>query len=317
VVITEFIFAIAVTLALFVALASLSVLAPVGVVVAPLPVLYFYSRMGRYRGLLYVALTLVFVFWLLTSLDVPVPASYFFIFGSLGLVLSEVLRLDLSIEKTVLISAAALLALVMAALSWHGASDGGSLSFFVEDHVARTVRENIEFYAGTGAPAAHVEMIRGKEAQMTALLLGIMPSLVVTGCAATVWISLLAGAILFRKRNMWYPDFGDLSRWKLPDGIVWGVLITFAVALIPWRAMLFVGMNGLIILLFLYMLQGFAVIAYFFKVKNVPLFIRIALYGIILIQHLLLLPVAMLGIIEVWADFRKLAVSSQGSSDDN
>ena len=264
-VITEFIFAIAVTLALFVALASLSVLAPVGVVVAPLPVLYFYSRMGRYRGLLYVALTLVFVFWLLTSLDVPVPASYFFIFGSLGLVLSEVLRLDLSIEKTVLISAAALLALVMAALSWHGASDGGSLSFFVEDHVARTVRENIEFYAGTGAPAAHVEMIRGKEAQMTALLLGIMPSLVVTGCAATVWISLLAGAILFRKRNMWYPDFGDLSRWKLPDGIVWGVLITFAVALIPWRAMLFVGMNGLIILLFLYMLQGFAVIAYFFQ----------------------------------------------------
>lgn len=316
-VITEFVFAIAVTLALFVALASLSVLAPVGAVAAPLSVLYFYSRMGRCRGLLYYALTLVLVSWLLTSLDVPVPASYFFIFGSLGLVLSEVLRLDLSIEKTVLISTAALLVLVVAALSWHAASSGGNLSLFVEDHVARTVRENIEFYAGTGAPAAHVEIIRGKEVQMTTLLLGIMPSLVITGCAVAVWISLLAGAILFRKRNMWYPEFGDLSRWKLPDGIVWVVLITFAVALIPWRAMLLIGMNGLIMLLFLYMLQGFAVIAYFFKVKNVPLFIRIALYGIILIQQLLLLPVAVLGIIDVWADFRKLAASSQGSSDGN
>lgn len=316
-VITEFIFAIAVTLALFVALASISFLAPVGAVVAPLPVLYFYSRMGRFRGLLYYALTLALVFWLLTSLDAPVPASHYLIFGSLGLILSELLRLDLSIEKTVLIAAAGLLVLVVAALSWHGASSGVNLSVLVEEHVARTVRENIEFYAGTGAPAAHVEMIRGKEAQMTALLLGIMPSLVITGCAVVVWISLLAGSILFRKRNMWYPDFGDLTRWKLPDGIVWAVVITFAVALIPWRAMLFIGMNGLIILLFLYMLQGFAVIAYFFKVKNVPLFIRIALYGIILIQQLLLLPVAVLGIIDVWVDFRKLAASSQDAPGGN
>lgn len=310
-VITEFIFAIAVTLALFMALASVSLLAPVGAVVAPLPVLYFYSRMGRYRGVFYYALTLALVSWLLTSLDAPVPASYFFIFGSLGLILSEVLRLDLSIEKTVLVAAAGLLILVVAALSWHGATSGVTLSLFVEEHVARTVRDNIELYAGTGAPAAHVEMIRGKEAQMTALLLGIMPSLVIAGCAVAVWISLLAGSIIFRKRSMWYPDFGDLTRWKLPDGIVWAVMITFAVALIPWRAMMFVGMNGLIILLFLYMFQGFSVIAYFFKVKNVPLFIRIALYGIILVQQLLILPVAVLGIIDVWADFRKLAAPSQ------
>jgi uncharacterized protein YybS (DUF2232 family) len=316
VVITEFVFAVAVTLALFVILASIPVLAQIGTVVTPLPVLYFYCRMGRFRGLLYYVLTLFLVFWFLTSFEAPVATSYYFILSSLGLILSEVLRLDLSIEKTVLITSAGLLILVVAVLSWHGVSSGRGLSFLVEENVARIVRENIELYAGTGAPAAHVEMIRSKEARITAVLLGVIPSLVITGCAVVSWVSLLAGSILFRKRNMWYPDFGDLTRWKLPDGIVWVAVITFAVALIPWKATLLIGMNGLIIMLFLFMLQGFAVISCFFKVKQVPLFIRIALYLMILIQPLLFLPVAVLGIIDMWADFRKPAFSSPDFPED-
>ncbi|MDD5475444.1 MAG: DUF2232 domain-containing protein [Syntrophales bacterium] len=305
-VITEFFFALALTVAVFVAVAFISVSVPAGALASPLPVLYFYSRMGRVRGLIFFAIVLLVLSWLLESIGAPVTSSVFLVFGSLGLILSELLRRELSIEKTIAFATVALLVMVFVAMSYHGIISGRKPWVLAQEQVVRTVRENIDYYADTGVSADKIEMVRERESELTALMSALMPSLIITGCAFIVWLNIIAGSILFRKRNMWYPAFGDLSRWKLPERLVWAVAVAFICLLLPLRGLVLTGLNGIIILSFLYMLQGFAIMAHFFKVKKIPPFIKIALYAIVLMQQLLLLPVALLGLIDVWADFRKM-----------
>ncbi|MBW2636173.1 MAG: DUF2232 domain-containing protein [Deltaproteobacteria bacterium] len=105
---------------------------------------------------------------------------------------------------------------------------------------------------------------------------------------------------------MWYPEFGDLSRWKIFDRMIWVFIIAGVSMVVPVKAVKIIGLNILIVLIFIYMLQGLSIVSFYFKKKNMPWFIRGFGYFLIFAQQILLFLVIVLGLIDVWVDFRKL-----------
>ena len=101
------------------------------------------------------------------------------------------------------------------------------------------------------------------------------------------------------------PDFGDLTRWKAPEKIVWLLIAAGGTLLIPQALVKFIGLNILIICLFIYLAEGISIIGFFLKVKKVPILFRVMLYFLILVQQYLLLLIVALGLFDLWADFRK------------
>ncbi|MCK9275828.1 MAG: YybS family protein [Syntrophales bacterium] len=290
-------------------------MSPLGVFFLPFPVLYFYSKLGRVPGAALCIIALAVVAHVLQAVNSPYSWMFFFVFGALGIILSETLRRNMSIEKTVTISTAAVLFMSVIAVILYGIVSGKGAGVFITQYIAETVNENIELYAQTGVSADQIELVRKSKTLITGIILSLLPALTVTGTMFTVWINILMGEVLFRRRGMWYPDFGDLSRWRCPDSLIWVVIAAAASLFIPWYPIKIIGMNVLIISIFIYMLRGFAVISFYFRRKNIPIILRVTGYAIIFIQQLLLVLVAGLGLADIWFDFRNLDKNKKNNAE--
>ena len=277
-----------------------------GAFIVPFPVFYFYSRLGRVWGMLFFVSALVIGAVALRLMHSSLPLIFFLVLGGLGVILSETLRRNLSIERTVTVASAIMLVLTVLVLISYGIQSGNGPMLLVKEYIVGVVHQNIELYARTGAPQDQVEMVRGSEPLIAGMLYVLLPSISVTGTVCVVWINILMGRVLFLRRGMWYPDFGDLALWKIPDKSIWVAIAAALCLFVPWYALKMIGFNVLIIILFVYMLQGFAVISFLFKSKQIPFLLRVVGYSFILVQQLLLLAVAALGLVDVWFDFRKL-----------
>lgn len=65
-----------------------------------------------------------------------------------------------------------------------------------------------------------------------------------------------------------------------------------------------VALNVLIVTLFMYFLQGMAIIGHFFNRFAAPTFVRVIFYIFLVAQPYLAVGVAALGIFDIWGDFR-------------
>lgn len=306
----DFFLAVAVISIVFIAVAVNSVLGALGAVFVPVPILYYYSKLGRLHGLLVFILSLMITMITLWVLGLQAGVVYFFLLGSMGLVLSEVLRKNWSIEKTIAYSVGILLILSFVILLYLSLISGKAPWGMIGAHVSEMVRENIDLYSRTGVSTQYIELMKENSDRIARVLAGLLPSLILVGAAFFIWLNILGGKWLFRKRGMWYPDFGDLSLWKTLDKTVWLVVIAGVFILIPSEVLRILGLNIMIILLFIYMLQGLAIISFFFKRKNVPVIFRAFGYFLIFAQQFLIFIVAGVGLIDTWTDFRKLGKKS-------
>ena len=306
----DFFIAVAVITTVFVTVATISVLAVFGAVIVPIPMLYYYSRLGRLPGVLVLALSLLIAMTILRALGFQAVFWYFFVLGSMGPVLSEVLRKDYTVEKTVICSVSVLLILILVILFYLSLGSVQAPWDIVGAHISTMVHENIELYSRAGISIQHIETLKENEGHIARLLMGLFPAFILAGTAFFTWLNILGGKWLFGKKGMWYPDFGDLTLWKTPDKTVWLVVIAGVFILIPSQVFRILGVNILIVLLFVYMLQGLAIVDFFFERKNVPVIFRALGYILIFAQQLLLFIVTGLGLIDTWADFRKASRKS-------
>ena len=134
----------------------------------------------------------------------------------------------------------------------------------------RIVEENIKLYAQLNISEEQVRLIRENAPQITLLFTGIFPALALSGAVFTVWVNLLAGRLLFRRSGVAFPDFGDLAAWKAPERLVWILIAAGGMLFVPLEGITIVGMNLLIVCGLIYLFQGLAIAAFFFRQKRVP-----------------------------------------------
>ncbi len=149
------------------------------------------------------------------------------------------------------------------------------------------------------------------------VMLRIMPAIVIVSTLFVVWSNLLLARPLLRSRQLFCPDFGALNQWKAPEPLVWLVIGSGVLLLIPHGGLRLVGLNSLIIMMMIYFFQGVAIVSFYFGKKHVPRIFRGILYGLIAIQQLVLLLVVAVGFFDMWIDFRRMKKRSGELNESN
>ena len=298
--------AVAVSSVAFMAVALTPLVGPLVDLFIPLPVLYYCSRLGRIKGAAVFILSLSIALAVVGLLGLEVNVAELFAFGFFGLVLSEIFKKDPSIERTVSYSVLTILIIGLLWFFYHLQVTGENPLRMVESYITEGVQESIGVYAQFGISAEQLSGFRQSAPQIVMTIMSLFPALLIVSAISFVLINVLLGRAIFQRAGIPSPEFGNLTFWKIPDQMVWFVIAAGGLVLAPWAEVRLVGLNLLIVFLFIYLFQGFAIISYFFRKRNVPLFLRGIAYFLIFAQNFLFLIVIAVGFADIWLDFRKM-----------
>jgi uncharacterized protein YybS (DUF2232 family) len=282
----------------------LSLLGPFVGMLIPLPVLFYRSKLGRSSGvLILLAASLIVAF--LVGRHSLVTAAFLFEVGLIGLVLPELFEMNLSVEKTVGITAGVVITTGGLMLVLYSLLTATSPWTVASDYLTKSAQLALSMYNEMGAPQEDVGIAAQSLDELVYAALRILPSIVVAATLFLVWTNLLLARYLFRSKQLSYPDFGRLNQWKAPEPLVWAVIASGILLLVGHSDLTMIGVNGLIVLMIIYFFQGIAVVSFYLEKKQLPKFLRILLYGLIAMQQLLLLLVIAAGFFDTWIDFRR------------
>jgi uncharacterized protein YybS (DUF2232 family) len=288
---------------LFAAGGAVPVLGVTVSLLAPIPFVVLSLRHGRLALFLGLALTAAGLFALLSG-----PQSLVFLleFGAAAITLGECLRRDLRTEYSVLVVAGVLLVggmavLLVASGSWAHPSRaiGQHLDAMLAD--AEQLSAQLGLAEGPGAlePARHFRPV----------LLAAFPGLLFIGSLLTAggYVVILHGL-----RRRWASQLGPGPaggfQWELPEFLVWGFIAAGLCYLSGLPALTVVGLNGLLIFLALYFVQGLCIAAFLFRRFQLPRFLATLSVILLVFQPFFTLLVAGLGLFDIWFAFRRLSL---------
>jgi uncharacterized protein YybS (DUF2232 family) len=288
---------------------SISVLMPVvGFVFSvfiPLPILVYRAKLGRWLGVVVLLITIAVMGLVAGGLTMDV----FFFSGLmlLGFSLSEMFEKELSVEMTVAAACGIVLATGLAAILVYSAVSNTGVIHLVSTYVTANLELSLKLYRDIGIPQETIDAISGSLDRIQYVLVRLLPSLAAASTLFVAWTNLIAARPIMARFGVAVPDFGRLNRWRAPDPLVWGVIGCGIIMLLPATGIRLIGLNGLMVLLTIYFIQGIAIVSFFFEKKKLPRPFRAALYTLIAFQQLLLLVIICIGLFDMWINFRKIA----------
>lgn len=131
-----------------------------------------------------------------------------------------------------------------------------------------------------------------------------LPGMLISMVATTVWINIVLINSLIGRLTGTVP-WGPYSTWKLPEPLV--CLPIAGIAFLVFGKGIFQDAGGWLTMaaVLLYFFQGLAVFISLLARWRIPYFVRIMLYAVLIIQSYGLILLAVLGLSDVWIDFRK------------
>jgi len=274
----------------------------IGSAFIPVPLIYFRAKLGH-SAVRTIAAAAVGCALLLGG---PVEALFFGELLLIGFVMGELMARQWSLERP---AVAVCIAVILASLAgvlvaslWSGQGPLATVSDGIRQHLELSLL----LYQQMGLSREQLDFLQNSLDTIQRVLVGIMPALVIGSTLMVTWICLLVSRWLCQRRSLPFPDYGSLERWKAPEPMVWGVIGSGALLLVPSVGVKLLGLNGLIVFMVIYFFQGMAIVAYFFQKKQIPLFARVVLYGLIAIQQVVMLAVIGVGFFDTWFNFRKL-----------
>lgn len=272
----------------------------------PLPILYYFVLYGQKRGAtiiagatgcaaLIAALFGSMTYYLFSLTMVPV-----------GLVLAQgALRKDsvmsAGLKGVALLAGAWLLFAAMYSL-------GNQTNFYREllAGVDRGFEATLLLYRESGQFSA--ETLKELEDFLGGIrqLIGkVLPSVILSSIICAVWLNILIGQWLLKKKDETLLPWPNLKEWRLPEPLVWTVILAGTALVLPGESLNVVGLNLGLVLGTVYFTQGIAVLAFFLNKWAVPGAVKVLIYTMLLLQIYGLALLAGIGLADVWIDFRK------------
>ncbi len=271
----------------------------------PLIFVYFRTLMGRKLGAVLLVATMLVLIPVVGG--VGFNLFYFFEYALLGFFLGEFLEWGLSIEKTLGFAVVGTIVTGVLIMLMYSASKDASLWDLTLQYLTANLELTIALYRKLGVPAENIRPIIDSKEVIVRTFLFVIPSIWCVVAIVAAWINILAGRKLLVANGFYFPDFGPLNRWKAPDKLIWMLIVSGVMLAIPVTAFKFTGLNGVIVILTIYFIQGIAIVSFFFEKKGFPIMLRVFFY-LMLLNHAVLFLVIGLGLFDLWANFRKLDV---------
>jgi uncharacterized protein YybS (DUF2232 family) len=268
---------------------------------APTPILLVVLRHGWRKGLLALGLSTLCLALLLGSLQ-----SLLFIveYGVMAIAMAEAIRRRWSVEKAVALSTIApFLASGLFLTSLLSSSEVDINAF--KQHFEENLEQALRPYLTEGDQAIKGDL-RGYIQEAIGVVVQTLPALFLLSTAVAALLNYSVTRLVWRRIEgpPLFPAM-SLAQWQAPDACVWVLIGSGLAYFLPIPALQTLGLNLLLLVGFMYLLQGLAILTYYLHKITVPPIFRSLAYIFLVIQPLLLLGVAAFGLFDLWFDFRR------------
>jgi len=272
----------------------------------PLPAYYYLSVYGQKQGTGIIAgalgLAAALTFWLGTLSGLLFSLTLL----PVGFILARADRENESAQRAGIKSVGYLILVWLVAGWLVGLATKSNPYLDLRQSLDKGFEATFALYRDSGHfPAGDLEAIKIFIAQLREQVARLFPALLLVSIICTVWLNTVLGQWLLRKRDPSRTNREDLKNWRLPELLVWPVIMTGIALIVPEERLNTLGLNVGLVLLVLYLSQGLAVVSSMMQKWSLPLAIRVITYSLLFLQVYGIGFVAALGLADVWLDFRK------------
>jgi uncharacterized protein YybS (DUF2232 family) len=288
------------TLALFLAYVMFPLVGMVPGLLAPFPAMFYSLKRGKVIGIVIVLITTLV---LVVLADFAAILLYLLQCGVISLALPGFLSSGRSGARSIAYTVAIALALILLMAGVYGATQGGDVHAQVLKGIQSSISQTSALYERAGIKGEDLKVLQQGMAEAGELIGRIYPALIVISLVFVAGINLL----VLKKTAARLPvplPVGEFTRFKNPEQLVWVLILAGFALLVPNRMLTTAALNVLVVTLALYFVQGMAITSQFYTRFTVPRFIRFLFYLVLALQPYLALMVAMLGIFDLWCNFR-------------
>lgn len=268
----------------------------------PLPVLFYRLKLGRGSGAAVVVLS--FFVLLMITRGLAFDILYF---GSLlmtGFFLGECIERHYPIQKTMILTTLLVAGAAFTAFGLYTAFQGQNMAALAAEYLSRYLTLTAEIYSEMGMEQDQIQMLNNA-------FVMVLPGMFLVSYLATLWLNILIIRNLLLKKGITLKSMAQLNCYRVPEYLVWAVILLGLALMLPGEAARAVSINCLIVLMLVYFFQGIAVVSFFFQKKNSPMFLRVLCYSLIAVQIYVLIMVILLGFFDNWLNFRKLDTATR------
>ena len=267
---------------------------------APFPAAFFRFRHGRGTALI---ITLGAVTLLTGAFGIQSGLFYLLQCGVIALLMPELLIRGYGAARSMAWTTAVnLIVLALAALAFSVIS-GQNIHGLAVKEINASISQAAAIYEHAGVKGDELALLKQSMGMMASLLTRIYPALltillaIVTGCN----LALVRRAVSRIGIELVY---GDFNAFRNLDHLVW-LLIAAGFAMLAGNPIITIpALNVLVIVTALYFLQGLAVMLTIIARQSFSGLLRVMLFLMLLFQPYLAALVAVLGIFDLWGDFR-------------
>ncbi|MHB8481792.1 MAG: DUF2232 domain-containing protein [Nitrospiria bacterium] len=180
------------------------------------------------------------------------------------------------------------------------------LSFY--QLIRQNLNETIHYYEKIGMDKEKIDFLNASLNDLTTVIFYLFPGMYLIGLIFTIFLNYLLVRFILIKLNTLVLRFTPLTSWFAQDYWVWGFIFSGILLILPFPPAKIIGGNLFLLFMLLYFFQGLALVADFFKRRNIRPFWQAISYFLLLIWPLLSSVVALFGLFDIWADFRKVRV---------
>lgn len=304
------IIAIIQTLGLFVAGFIIPVLGQAVALFAPVPLILLSVREGRVPELYALAASSVLLAFLLGW---QVAAVFFLSFGLMAIGTAEGMRRQWKPESVAFLGGLLPVAALTIATGCYFAATGKNPAVVIEEYLRESLAEAAGFYTQIGLTET-AAAVNSASAALIHHLVRLIPGITVATSVFQAACCFGLSRLVLLKKPEKAPVLSSpsLADWYAPDSWVWGLIAALVLILVPVQAAKIAGWNLSILYAVVYLTQGVSVIEHYLRKARIRPFIRGLMHSLILALPSVVFVIA-LGVVDIWADLRKVRVSVQTS----
>jgi uncharacterized protein YybS (DUF2232 family) len=231
----------------------------------------------------------------------------------MALALAEAIRRRWSVEKAIALSTIVPFmasGLLLSSLLTSPEFDVHALTQHLEENLDQALRRYV-----TESDQAAKSDLQAYIREAFSLIVRTLPALFLLSTAATAFLNYSVTRLVWRRIEgpSLFPAT-SLAEWQAPEACVWALIGSGLAYFLPAPSLQTLGLNLLLLVGCLYLLQGLAILTHYLHKIAVPPILRSLAYVILVIQPLLLVGVAAFGLFDLWLDFRRIHNKREESS---
>lgn len=223
--------------------------------------------------------------------------------GVIGLFMPELLVRGFSGSRTLFWTTAANLTVLFAGVLLYSASTDVNLRQLISAEITSSITQAAAIYEKSGVKGEELDLVKQTMKTVSELMFRLYPALI------TVMLALMAGcnlALLKKTATIFGMNLnvGEFVSFRNPDLLVWVLISAGFAMLLPSPLVTTPALNILLLVSLMYFVQGMAVVSMLISKQSISGILRIVLYIMLLIQPYLMAFVAVIGLCDLWVDFR-------------